>query len=471
MLRNADAAFAEKLSNAVPDLSVRPAEPAYLEEPRGLYKGQDGFVARPVSTDQVAAVVRMCGTEGIGIIPYGGGTGLVAGQIAADGPVPLILSLEKMSAIRATYPDESALVVEAGATLGDIHRAADALGLLFPLTYASKESARIGGALAVNSGGLNVLRYGMARSQCLGLEAVMADGQIFHGLKRLRKDNTGYDLRNLLIGSEGTLGIITAAALALSPRPAHVSTAFLAVTSPKAALELLRLMRDRAGETISAFELISRQGFEFLDETGMETRHPFETIPTWSVLTEIGTGPGTDPEAMLLHVFEEAMEHGLVTDGAIAQSGQQRDDFWAMRETIPAANRRVGAIASHDISLPLSEIPDFLDEAAPRIRAIAPVRVSAFGHLGDGNLHYNMFPPKGESPDAYRHHAAAFSEVVHDFVVARGGSFSAEHGIGRMKAASLERYGDPAKLSAMRAIKAALDPKGILNPGAVLATG
>lgn len=468
MLEDADASFAERLSAALPAVSLRPADPSFLEEPRGLYRARPGFVARPASTAEVAALVRACSEAGVGIVPYGGGTGLVSGQISTEGPVPLILSLEKMNAIRAVYHAEDVLVAEAGATVAEVQGAAARIGRLFPLSYASQDSARIGGALAVNSGGINVLRYGMARNLCLGIEAVLPDGQIFHGLKRLRKDNTGYDLRHLLIGSEGTLGIITAAALALSPRPAHLTTAFLAVPGPVEALELLSLFRDRAGEQISAFEIMSREGLDFMNETGMGLRQPLGEVPDWSVLAEVGTGAGTDSEATVLAIFETALERGLVLDGAIAQSGQQRDDFWALREAIPAANRRIGAIASHDVSLPLSELPGFLAEAGDAVRAIAPVRINTFGHLGDGNLHYNLFPPRGETRDALRPKAKEMSRIIHDMIVARGGSFSAEHGLGRVKVKELERYADPAKLAAMRAIKAALDPKGIMNPGAVL---
>ena len=468
MLRDANADFAERLSSALPDLSIRPADPGYLEEPRGLTTGRDSFVARPASTEQVAGIVRFCSGANVGLVPYGGGTGLVAGQVSDQGPVPLIVSLEKMTKIRAVYPSEDAIIAEAGATISDIQNAADDAGRLFPLTYASKDTARLGGALAVNSGGLNVLRYGMTRNLCLGIEAVLPNGEILHGLKRLRKDNTGYDLRHLLIGSEGTLGIITAAALTLAPKPAHVATAFLAVPDPAAALDLLTLFKDHAGETVSAFELISHRGFEFLNESGIDARHPFSDIPEWSVLAEIGTGRGTDPEELLLAIFEEAFEKELVIDGAIAQSGQQRADFWDLRENIPAANRRVGSVASHDISLPLSEIPGFLDEAGKAIEAMGPFRINGFGHLGDGNVHYNVFPPAGESRDAYRPLAQDISKLVHDKVTDRGGSFSAEHGVGRLKVEALETYGDPTKLAAMRAIKAALDPKGIMNPGAVL---
>lgn len=466
MLNDADDRLAEDLSRQ--GISVAPAAPAYLEEPRGLYKGRPTFVARPGSTEEVAAVVRACGDARVGIVPYGGGTGLVSGQIAKDGALPLILSLEKMNAIRAIHAEEDTLVAEAGAILSDVQAAAEAAGRLFPLSYGSKESARIGGGLSVNSGGLNVLRYGMARNLCLGIEAVLPNGEILHGLKRLRKDNTGYDLRHLLIGAEGTLGVITAAALTLAPRPAEVATAVLAVPSPEAALTLLGLFRDRVGEAVSAFELIPAQAYEFLAETLPDQRLPFDTPPAWSVLTELGMGPGMAPESRLAEIFEQALEKGLVEDGLIAQSGQQRDSFWAMRENITEANRLIGPIASHDISLPLSEVADYIKTTSAALQALFPCRINAFGHLGDGNLHFNVFPPEGETREAYRDRSGEVTRLIHDSVVAKGGSFSAEHGVGRAKVGELERYGDPAKLAAMRAIKAALDPLGIMNPGAVL---
>ena len=466
MLNDANNAFANRLAAA--GITTRPATSAYLEEMRGNYHGRGEVVALPTSTEEVATIVRQCGEARIGLIPFGGGTGLVAGQIATEGPLPLILSLEKMSAIRATYPQEDALVAEAGATLAEVQSAAQDIGRLFPLSYGSQDSARIGGGLAVNSGGLNVLRYGMARDLCLGIEAVLPNGEIFHGLKRLRKDNTGYDLRHLLIGSEGTLGVITAAALRLFPRPAHTATAYLAAENPAAALSLLELFRLQAGEAVSAFELIPAQSFVFLAETFPELRLPFTTPPPWSILIELGTGPALDPEAVLADTFERALEAGFVSDGRIAQSGQQQADFWNAREMIPHANRRVGAVASHDISLPLSEVPGFIDEAKAAVQAIMPARINAFGHLGDGNLHYNIFPPQGETRDKWRDKAPQITRLLHDMTMARGGSFSAEHGIGRVKAQELADRGDPAKLAAMRAIKDALDPLGIMNPGAVL---
>ncbi|MXX90568.1 MAG: FAD-binding oxidoreductase [Boseongicola sp. SB0677_bin_26] len=467
MLNAADDAFAEVLGRA--GIRVVPAQQAYLGEPRSLFNGTSRHVALPTGTEDVSRIVRICAGARVGIVPFGGGTGLVAGQVATEGPAPLVLSLERMTAIREVFAAEDTLVAEAGATIAEIQIAADEAGRLFPLSYASQGTARLGGALSVNSGGLNVLRYGMARDLCLGIEAVLPDGSVLHALKRLRKDNTGYDLRHLLIGSEGTLGVITAAALRLLPRPAEIATAFLAVASPQAALSLLAICREQAGELVSAFELIPAESFAFLAETQPDLRQPFEEAPAWSVLTELGMGPGTDPESRLGTIFERAAEAGLVLDGRIAQGERQRADFWALREAIPHANRRIGAIASHDISLPLSEIPAFIEACGARIRQILPCRISAFGHLGDGNLHYNVFPRAGEARDAYMDRSPDVTRVVHDMVAACGGSFSAEHGVGRAKSRELERYGDPAKLAAMRSIKSALDPLGIMNPGAVFA--
>ena len=398
MLNAADDAFAEGLDRA--GIRVKPADRSYLEEPRSLYNGTSRQVALPTSTDEVSKVVRICAEARVGIVPYGGGTGLVAGQVATDGPAPLVLSLERMTAIREIFPAEDTIVAEAGATIGDIQAAADEIGRLFPLSYSSQGTAQLGGALSVNSGGLNVLRYGMARDLCLGIEAVLPDGNVLHALKRLRKDNTGYDLRHLLIGSEGTLGVITAAALRLLPRPAETATAFLTVASPRAALSLLAICREQAGELISAFELISAEALAFLAETQPDLRQPFDVAPEWAVLTELGMGPGSDPEGQLGTIFERASEVGLVLDGRVAQGERQRADFWALREAIPHANRRIGAIASHDISLPLSEIPGFIEECGERIREMLPCRISAFGHLGDGNLHYNIFPPEGATREA-----------------------------------------------------------------------
>ncbi|QCO57906.1 FAD-binding oxidoreductase (plasmid) [Pseudorhodobacter turbinis] len=468
MLNPADTAFLETLAAALPEGVISAAEPRYLAEPRGRVTGQAGGVARPRSAEDVSVILAACNAARVGVIPFGGGTGLVVAQVRPDGPPVLVLSLERMRAVRAVHPSENVMVVEAGATLAEVQAAAEEAGRLFPLSLASQGSAHIGGNLATNAGGVNVLRYGNTRDLCLGLEAVLPDGTIWHGLKRLRKDNTGYDLRNLLIGAEGTLGVITAASLKLSPIPAAIGTALMVVPSPAAALELLALAQSRLGGLVSAFELISGMGLSFLAETMPEQRQPFAQPPEWMVLIDVGLPDGLDPDAALAGLFEAAAEAGLVLDGVIAQSQAQRAEFWSVRENIPEGNRRIGSISSHDISLPLGEVAGFIAAGAPALATLGDFRINCFGHLGDGNLHYNVFPKAGETRADHENSREAIKTMVHDMVHARGGSVSAEHGIGRLKVEDLEKYGDPAKLAAMRAIKAALDPMGIMNPGAVL---
>ena len=466
MLNPADDQFLAHLHEVLPAAAFRDPAP-YLVEPRGRWQGQ-GIVVAPANTDEVATLVRACAQARIGIIPYGGGTGLVGGQIKQDGPAPVILSLERMNRIRDVYPSENVMVVDAGVILADIQAAALDIDRLFPLSLASEGSARIGGLLATNAGGVNVLRYGNARAQCLGLEVVRPDGSIWHGLTRLRKDNTGYDLRNLMIGSEGTLGIITAATLRLMPRPRAQATAMMATRSPAAALDLLALAGQIAGEGVSAFELIHRQGFDFLADVGPQIKPPFGDTPDWCVLIEVGLPAGGDPQAVLMQLFDAGMTADLVTDGVIAQSDAQRQDLWHIREGIPEANRRIGSISSHDISVPLSAVPDFITQGGAALAQIDDFRINCFGHLGDGNLHYNVFPPAGRDRADYIDQRAAIKTCVHDLAHSLGGSVSAEHGIGRLKVDDLTTYADPAKLAMMRAIKTALDPEGIMNPGAVL---
>ena len=467
MLNSADDAVIEQLHRVLPENAFRASADGYFLEPRRRWQGQ-GVVVAPASTVEVAAVVKVCQTSRVGLVPYGGGTGLVGGQIVPDGPVPVILSLERMNAIRDVYPTENAMVVEAGCILSDVQAAAEEHDRLFALSLASEGSARIGGLLATNAGGVNVLRYGNARTQCLGLEVVRPDGTIWNGLTRLRKDNTGYDLRNLMIGSEGTLGIITAATLRLVPRPAVVGTAMMAVTSPAIAIELLALAQQQIGEGVSAFEIIHRQGLDFLSEVGPDIRKPFAEPPEWTVLIDLGLPETGDADAALERLFVSAMDKGWVSDGVIARSTADRQAFWTIRENIPEANRRIGSISSHDIALPLSAIPDFIEQAGRALAELGDIRINCFGHLGDGNLHYNVFPPKGGSRDEFQSIRDKVKKTVHDITDSFGGSVSAEHGIGRLKVEDLETYADPAKLDMMRAIKAALDPQGIMNPGAVL---
>ncbi len=460
--------IATRLAQILPAAALREAGPVYLEEPRGRWHGQAAAIVAPGSVAEVAAVMRLCNETATPVIPFGGGTGLVGGQLSETGTPPVVLSLERMRAVRGMDAQAGTMVVEAGAILSDIHTAAEAEDWIFPLTLASQGSARLGGLLATNAGGVNVIRYGNARDLVLGIEAVLADGTVVNALSPLRKNNTGYDLRHLLIGSEGTLGVITAASLRLYPKPATTGAAMMVVSSPEAALELLRLAQAQIGASLSAFELMGREGFLFLDEVGPETRQPFDPRPDWLCLIDLGMASGGEPEVALEALFAEAFEAGLVSDGVIAQSEAQRAEFWLLRENIPAANRRIGAVSSHDISVPVASIPRFIAEAPARIGAVGAFRLNCFGHMGDGNLHYNVFPMPGKRAADHENQRAAIKRAVHDLVHDLGGSVSAEHGIGRLKVEDLERYGDPGKLRAMRAIKAALDPKGILNPGAVL---
>ncbi len=467
-LRAATPDFLNALSAQLPADTLRAADPRYLEEPRGRFHGQASAVALPRTAQEVSTLVRAAHMARVPVVPYGGGTGLVGGQIVETHPAPLVISLERMNKIRAVHPTENVIVAEAGAILAQVQAAAAHSDRLFPLSLAAEGSAQIGGNLATNAGGVTVLRYGNTRDLCLGLEAVLPNGDIWNGLTRLRKDNTGYDLRNLLVGSEGTLGVITAAALKLAPRPRHSGTALLVVPSVEAAIDLLALTRDLIGDGVSAFELIHQQGLQFLTEHVPQVRQPFATPPQWSVLIDLGLPRNRDVQRELLALFELASERGLVLDGVIAQSVAQAQELWSVREHIPVANKKVGSIASHDISVPISQIPDFIRRAGPALAQLGDLRINCFGHLGDGNLHYNVFPAKGRTRGDYADISSQISPLVHDLVADFGGSFSAEHGVGRLKVADLERYGDPVKLAAMRAIKQALDPRGIMNPGAVL---
>jgi FAD/FMN-containing dehydrogenase len=394
MLNPAEGRFLDDLAAQLPPGTLRRPEPRHLEEPRGRWMGQGGALACPGSTEEVATILRAAHAAHVGVVPYGGGTGLVGGQVAPVGPAPLILSLDRMARIRDLDATGNTLVAEAGFILADLQAAAEQAGRLFPLSLASEGSARIGGLLATNAGGTGVLRWGNARDLCLGLEVVLADGRVWHGLKRLRKNNMGYDLRHLMIGSEGTLGVITAAALRLVARPARTGAALFVVPDPAAALGLLSRAQSRLGEGISAFELIGGMALRFLAETMPQVRQPFGRPPDWMVLIDLGLSEGAEPEAALAALFEEAAEAGLAHDGVIATSESQRAQFWALREAIPEANRRIGAVSSHDIALPLAAIPDFLARAEPAVAELGDFRINCFGHLGDGNLHWNVFPAR-----------------------------------------------------------------------------
>ncbi|WP_068306776.1 FAD-binding oxidoreductase [Pararhodobacter sp. CCB-MM2] len=468
MLNPCDAAFLTGLEGQLPANTLRPVEERYLTEPRGRYRGQAGAVACPATVEEVSVILKAASAARVGVVPYGGGTGLVGGQIMPSGPAPLVLSLERMNSIRAVESAGNVMVAEAGCILTEVQDAAEAAGRLFPLSLGSEGSARIGGLLGTNAGGTGVLRWGNMRELTLGLEVVLADGSVMHGLKRLRKNNMGYDLRHLMIGSEGSLGVITAAALRLFPRPARKGAAMMVVPSPQAALELLALAQARLGEGVSGFELIGGQGPRFLTEVMPQVRQPFAEAPDWMVLVDLGLVAALDPATELEGLFEVAAEEGLVEDGVIASSEGQRAEFWHLREAIPEANRAIGAVASHDVSVPLAALPDFIAAADVALGAMGDMRINCFGHVGDGNLHYNVFPAQGRNRAEYEDMRPRIIETVHDLVDSFGGSVSAEHGVGRLKTGDVERYVDPASIVVMRQIKAALDPLGILNPGAVL---
>lgn len=425
----------------------------------------DNLILAPGCTEEVSLIMRVCCDAGVAVVPYGGGTGLVQGHIAPELPPHVVLTLERMNAIRAVSPRDNTLIAEAGVILHAAQIAAEGAGRLFPLSIASEGSAQIGGILATNAGGVNVLRYGNARDLCLGIEAVLADGSVLHGLGGLRKDNTGYDIRHLLIGSEGTLGIITAAVLRLFPQPREMGAALAAVPDPAAALDLLGLATEDLGQQLSAFELIRGISIDFCAEAGLDLRLPFTGRPDWMVLLDVGSAAGEAPAALLEDLLSKAMERGLILDGAIAQSGAQRQAFWDFRERIPEANRHARAISNHDVSLSPGRLPEFIADADAVIAGMGDFRVNCVGHMGDGNLHFNVFPPRGARPADYADRAGALGRAVNDVVARLGGSISAEHGIGRKKVADYARYVDPTKRRMVAAIKDALDPRGILNPG------
>jgi FAD/FMN-containing dehydrogenase len=464
-----DEALLERLRAALGPSGLRAAEPRDLEEPRGRYHGRAAGVLRPESAAALAEAVRLCAEAGVGLIPRSGGTGLVGGQVSDAAPPPLVVSFERMNRIREVDATGGVLVAEAGVVLADVQAAARAAGRLFPLSLASEGSAQIGGLLATNAGGIGVLRYGNARDLCLGVEAVLGDGTVLHGLSPLVKDNLGYNLRHLLIGSEGTLGLITAASLRLHPIPEETATAWVAVPGPGEAIEMLATMRGALGGAVSAFELIHAQGLAFLAEVLPDRARAPDLGSDWLVLLEAADARAAMIPTRLEEALAAAVEAGLATDALIAQTEAQRQVFWETRELLPEGNRLVGAVASHDVSLASGRIAPFISDAGAAVAAIDPeLRINCFGHLGDGNLHYNVFPPPGRPREAYDAVRGRVTRTVHDLVAELGGSVAAEHGVGRLKVAELERYSDPGKLAAMRAIKAAMDPAGILNPGAVL---
>jgi len=433
-----------------------------LVEWRDRWSGSTPLLALPKTTAQVAAVVGVCAESGVAITPQGGNTGLVGGQIPEG---EILLSLERMRAVRDASVADDVLVVEAGLTLAETHDEAARLGRRFPLSLASEGSATIGGLVSTNAGGVAVLRYGTMRQLVLGLEAVLPNGEVWNGLKRLRKDNTGYDLKQLLIGAEGTLGVVTAAALKLYPVLASRAVGFAGVASPADAVTLLARAKEATGGAVESFELIGRLGIELALRHIPGAREPLESRPPWYVLIEIASGEPGAAEAGMERLLEAGMEAGLVLDASLAQTETQAKTFWALRENQSAAQKSEGAAWKHDIAVPVSHIAEFLETAGAALQARWPgVRIDAFGHVGDGNIHYDVLSAAGGDAAQHNGRREAAAHLVHDIVMALGGSISAEHGLGTMKTAEAAAYKSATELVAQRAIRAALDPGRIMNP-------
>lgn len=444
--------------------------PAYETDWRGRYHGRARLVARPRSTGEVAAVVQACAEAGAAIVPQGGNTGLVGASVPDGSGTQVLLSLTRLNRIRQVDRANLTMTVEAGCVLQAVQEAAQAEGLLFPLSLAAEGSCTIGGNLATNAGGTQVLRYGNARELCLGLEVVTADGEVWDGLAGLRKDNTGYDLRDLFVGSEGTLGIITAATLRLHPLPAAVTTALATLESLDAAVALLGLAQQRLGAGLTGFEVMNRFSLELVRLHFPQLAQPLAPA-AWTVLLEQSDNEGQAQATQRFEaLLEAALDQGLIADAAVASNLEQAHTMWHLRESIPMAQSQEGLNIKHDIALPVSRIPAFVAATDAALqRAVPGVRLVDFGHLGDGNLHYNVQAPVGIPADRFlQEREAEINRIVYDAVVAHDGSISAEHGIGALKREELAQRKSPVALKLMRAIKRALDPQSRMNPGRVL---
>ncbi len=445
----------------------------FLVDFRGLYRGAAPFIACPASTHEVSAVLALCNEAGIGVVPQGGNTGYCGGATPSAGGDQLVLSLHRLNRVRAVDAANFSLVVEAGCVLADVQSAARDAGRLFPLSLGSEGSCQIGGNLSTNAGGLAAVRYGVARDLVLGLEVVLADGRVIDGLSSLRKDNTGYDLRHVFIGAEGTLGIITAASLKLFPLPRTVETAFIAVPGMSAAVELLGCLRDATGDDVTTFEYLPRIAVDFVVRHIAGVINPLPAAYPAYVLCEVSTArEDRQLRGMLEDALAAAMQRGEVLDATFAASMAQRDSLWRLRESVPEAQRHEGASIKHDVSVPVAALPAFLEQASAAVARVAPqARLVAYGHVGDGNLHFNLSEPLDRQQQAaFLAAKDVIGSAVHACVAEFGGSISAEHGIGQLKRDLLAQHKDPVALATMRAIKRALDPRGILNPGKVLAS-
>ena len=443
---------------------------SYLSDWRGAYRGQAAAVLRPASTEEVAAVVRLCAQASVALVPQGGNTGLCGGSIPDDSGAQIVLSLTRMKRIRAVDVANETITVEAGVILQQLQEAAAEVGRLFPLSLGAEGSCTVGGNLATNAGGTAVLRYGNMRDLALGLEVVLPDGRIWDGLRGLRKDNTGYDLKHLFIGSEGTLGIITAAVLKLFPAVRSLTTAWVALPSTQAAVELIGQMRSLCGDRLTGFELMSRQSVEFVLLHVAGVSDPFAEVHPWYVLIELSD---TQPNAPLNELLEQglgaAFEQGVALDAVVAASDAQVRALWALREGISEAQNHEGPSLKHDISVPVSRIPDFIARTDQALQQTFPgVRIVAYGHVGDGNLHYNISKPIGAEDAVFKAQAEAIMHVIYDQTLHYAGSISAEHGLGQSKRLVAQHYKAPLELELMARVKQALDPAGLMNPGKLL---
>lgn len=442
----------------------------HLVDERRLYRGAAALIVRPGNVEECSRILAVCAEARLGVVPQGGNTGYCGGATPFDGESHVLVSTARLCRVRGIDPVSCTLTAEAGVVLADAQAAARERGLMFPLGMGSEGSCTIGGNVSTNAGGLAVLRYGTMRDLVLGLEIVLSNGEVLSEMEGLRKDNTGYDLKSIFVGAEGTLGLVTAAVLKLFPMPRARQTAWLAVDGPDAATALLGRARADSGDLVVSAEYVSRASLELVLRHVGDARDPLDAPHAHYLLLELASGDG---DAVLREKLERILTAGMaageVLDGVLAESGPQRDALWRLRERIPEAERAEGGAVKHDVSVRIADLSRFLDIAATELGKVAPHRLSVYGHIGDGNLHYNLLPPGGTPSGAFREASAdALTRAVHDIAARLGGSFSAEHGIGVLKTAELERYRSPQAVATMRALKRALDPRGIMNPGKVI---
>jgi D-lactate dehydrogenase (cytochrome) len=468
-----DPGFLTKIRAALDPRSIidAPAEiERYLVDWRRLYHGRSPLVLRPGNVAEISAILALCNDAGVAVVPHGGNTGYCGGAVPDESGNQLVLSLERLNRVRAVDPASYSITVEAGCVLAKVQQAASTAERYFPLSLGAEGSCQIGGNLSTNAGGTAVLRYGMTRELVLGLEVVLADGRVLDMLRSLRKDNTGYDLKSLFIGAEGTLGVITAATLKLFPQVSASATGFIAVATLEAAVQLFSALRTASADRLTACETMSRSALELVVKHIAGARDPFEGSHPWYVLVELqSASAGEDLEGLLEAALGAAAERGVAADAVVAKSGAQRGALWRLRETIPEAMAIEGAQIKHDVSVPIAAIPAFAAQAGQWIHALIPgARIVPFGHIGDGNLHFNVSQPVGVDAAEFLRRSSEIERGVHDIAHRQGGSFSAEHGIGKYKLKELLRYRTSTELDVMRTVKRALDPRGIMNPGKIL---